>query len=460
MIENVHSHEGEERRYPSNVNYTFKPPKNIKQIGESTSQKKIYVEDYVFTYIKELAKMEYANVRIAVLLGKYIKTPEEKIILINGAVEAKGVRFDSEDVFTNDTWTSIYDSIKQFFHEVEVVGWFIGGPGFVLENYEKLRKVHLDNFAGVDKTLLRYDSIEGEESFYFYEHGALCKQTGYYVYYEKNEDMQNYIMADQRESPKITPEEYRQEVVKEYKEEVKEEKSVENGKSVRHLMYAVGSLMVMIVIVIAATIINNNNKLVEIEKTVNGITNQMHLSVADSEDKEGANTQDTTTNQDATGDHSAMEVETISGNLNSVKDEDVVGGKGKADGDASVDGTQGSQADDVTKIEENSKTEDTAKTGEDSKTEDTSKTGEDSKTEDAAKVGEDSKTDNAGKSEANSKAASATTEQKYYVVQDGDTLVSICYKLYNSPNNVNKIIQLNEITDPDKIISGQKLIVP
>ena len=57
-------------------------------------------------------------------------------------------------------------------------------------------------------------------------------------------------------------------------------------------------------------------------------------------------------------------------------------------------------------------------------------------------------------------AAATTNEQKTYTVQDGQTLYSICLEVYNSLNKVDEICALNNLESQDKIISGQKLILP
>ena len=51
-------------------------------------------------------------------------------------------------------------------------------------------------------------------------------------------------------------------------------------------------------------------------------------------------------------------------------------------------------------------------------------------------------------------------EYRTYVVQDGQTLYSICLEVYSSLNRVDEICQLNNLESADKIISGQKLILP
>ena len=465
MIENIHSHEGEEQD-AKNLNYTFKPPKNIKQIGESTSLKKIYVEDYVFTYIKELVKKEYANCRITVLLGHYIKTQDARIILINGAVEAEGMQYDAESVFNNDTWTSVYENIKRYFSNVEVVGWCIGGPGFMLENDEKLKKIHLDNFAGVDKALLKYDSIEEEEAFYLYENGALSKQSGYYIYYDKNDDMQNYIIEHKSLRPR-TAKETEEIAVKEYKDEMKEQRIQENNKSIMHLMYAAGSLMVVLVIIVFATMINNSNRINHLEESMNDLNNIFAASINQSQDK--GSVVDTATNPGKT-----LDVETISGNLNSIKNEEVIGDK--ADDKTGTDETAKGETESVDKPKDSESDQAASETGKDEQadtkqgeTKDNSEeTTKDESDKNEENSGESKETDGS-KSDDNAEKAdesdtketsSGASEVRYYEVQKGDTLVSISFKLYQSGDYVTKIMELNGIEDMDMIYYGQKLIVP
>lgn len=173
----------------------LKLPKNIRQVGKPGEKIKIYVEDYVITYINQIAR-ESADVQhLAVLLGRIGKNKEDTVAFINGAVEAKGVVVQEDQaVFTSEIWTQIYDEIGQYFHNTEVVGWFLTRPGKSLGINDKITKIHVDNFPGSDKTLFIIDPLDHEEAFYIYAQGELMRQNGYYIYYERNEDMQNYMV--------------------------------------------------------------------------------------------------------------------------------------------------------------------------------------------------------------------------------------------------------------------------
>ena len=53
-------------------------PKNIKQIGDIDSDKKIYIEDYAFTYINSIAYNKPDEEQSGVLLGEFQKNNNEK----------------------------------------------------------------------------------------------------------------------------------------------------------------------------------------------------------------------------------------------------------------------------------------------------------------------------------------------------------------------------------------------
>ncbi|MDE7428881.1 MAG: LysM peptidoglycan-binding domain-containing protein [Lachnospiraceae bacterium] len=49
---------------------------------------------------------------------------------------------------------------------------------------------------------------------------------------------------------------------------------------------------------------------------------------------------------------------------------------------------------------------------------------------------------------------------RYYEVEQGDTLYTISQKIYGDTSRVERICEINEIEDPDRIRSGQKIILP
>lgn len=65
-----------------------------------------------------------------------------------------------------------------------------------------------------------------------------------------------------------------------------------------------------------------------------------------------------------------------------------------------------------------------------------------------------------GAQEDSSEEALSRNITRYYEVERGDTLYTISQKIYGDASRVGKICELNEISNPDKIREGQKIILP
>ncbi len=468
-----------EKQEPVNAG-PIKIPKNIRQIGTiGTHNKVIYVEDYVMTFIKQLSGKDYTGCKVVVLLGYYIRTEECKNLFIKGAVEMKNTDFGNEITFSDEAWTSIYESIKKYFTDVEIVGWSLIGPEFFLEGGDRIRKIHIDNFSGPDKMLLKMDSMEKEEAFYLYENNQLVKQTGYYIYYEKNEEMQNYMV----ENKEVVMEEndYDDKTTKKIRSIIKDKKEPKEEKNVIRLLYAASTFLAVIVLVIGAVMLNNYGQLKNMETAINTISDNLRAvnsdksqvvdvdkennesKVADvskedetniddlenatesSKTEENGNNQDTS--QADTKELDTMDVETVPGNL-------------------TVEEEANTETVEETAENEDKKEETTETTEESTKepvNEDVATTNEIDATEEDEKDTEDAKStvkEDPTPEEIEDESAETVAEVKYYVVQDGDSLVGISLKLYNSATYSKTIQELNGIEDENKILVGQKLIVP
>jgi LysM repeat protein len=451
MIESVYSNDNTEINGTGRVQANFKMPKNIRQIGKSNVSKKIYVEDYVMTFTKQLAGEDYSSCRVAVLLGHYVSLEQGRCIFISGAVEVEDIDIKDEIVFTNDHWTSIYENIKKYFVESEIVGWFLGGPGYILEDKERILKAHIDNFAGQDKTLLTYDNMEKEEAFYFYENGALCRQEGYYIYYEKNEKMQDY-MIEHKQKPSEEAQ-YDDRVSREIRTifENKKPQTDDENKSINRLMYAAGTLLAVIILVVGAAILSNYDQMKNMQDTLNSLSQnlkevesvflknedaQVSQDIVSQDIIEAKNEQPTSIPSDT---EESLDIEVISGEVTPLPEK--------------------SEKEEIKEEEKEDKNQDKKdkKDSEDGSSSDKN----DKKQAEAEK--EQSQVEhqiNQVEATGGQDLVSSEGEVKYYTVKAGDSLAGISYKLYNSANYISKIKELNNIEDEDMIYIGQKLIVP
>jgi hypothetical protein len=56
--------------------------------------------------------------------------------------------------------------------------------------------------------------------------------------------------------------------------------------------------------------------------------------------------------------------------------------------------------------------------------------------------------------------AAAANGYQIYIVGEGETLYGICWKRYNSLEHLTEICRLNQLKNVDRILAGQKLILP
>ena len=194
MIEIVYEEENRKTGAGDRVRYEL--PRNIRQVGNAPGSYKIYIEDYVMTYLRKIAAPGNTNCRGAILLGKVYEEEKGRVVFISGAVDAQNLEFDISLIrFGDGVWSSLYADINKYFDDLDIVGWFLSRMGFSAEINDQMKYLHKTNFPGNDKVLFLMDSLECDEAFYYYTDGTFVREKGYYIYYVRNEKMQNYIIS-------------------------------------------------------------------------------------------------------------------------------------------------------------------------------------------------------------------------------------------------------------------------
>ena len=204
MIEIVY--EKEKQKSEGNESF-FRIPNNIRQIGEVGGSQKIYIEDYAYTYLCRISSENLSKGIGAVLLGQANWKEGISYLFVKSAVSLPDMEVSEEHLeFTQEIWNHVYEKNKEYFPDQEIVGWFLSIPGCSMELHQIICQTHLDHFGGSDKILFVMEPLEKEEAFYRYEEGKMSRQTGFYVYYEKNEPMHNFLIAQNEKLEKKTEE--------------------------------------------------------------------------------------------------------------------------------------------------------------------------------------------------------------------------------------------------------------
>ena len=239
-------------------------PKNMRQIGEPGTGIRILVEDYAYTYLCQLARENLTGMSTVILLGKI---REDQAVYIQGAMEiAMGQEINQW--FSGENWRSVFEMMKTWFEDLEIVGWGFLNPGFPPALTEELTAIHNRHFPGKYQVLFQMDILDNEEVFYVREASGLMPRSGYYIYYEKNTAMQAY-MSEQRGGAGIEPEGMiRDRAAMRFRSMIKEKKEHHSRQKAVAFLCTVCTFLTMVILVIGVTLINNYDRMTQMEHAI------------------------------------------------------------------------------------------------------------------------------------------------------------------------------------------------
>ena len=236
MIEVIYKDEKQEAKGNEGI---FSVPKNIRQIGLIKGDCRIYMEDYVYTFLGKISGAGESNGGekscLAVLTGETKWDSGVTYVFVKGALTAETEDLSWEHIeFTDRVWQKVQEDMGKYFEGQEIVGWFFAERALPLEATETVQRAHLKNFGGGDKVLMLMEPAEREEAFFRYENNFLVKQSGYYLYYEKNPQMQAYMLEKQAEGEE-RQEEVPDEAVKAFRKIIQKKKNSVEEKETEEL---------------------------------------------------------------------------------------------------------------------------------------------------------------------------------------------------------------------------------
>ena len=408
-------------------------PKNITQIGEADKHCRIYVEDYVVSYIKQMNGMAQNKDIAIALYGR--KTEEDGV-----------------------TYLFAYGSAKLNFLQKPVRHLSQAQE----QEIEKLRKKYFSEMSFLGYQILNGEMVEG---FQICEQEICRYVAGYAQFYEKNDSMLAYMLenrGEEAEPEKVDQEKY--EVVKKRQEERRqrqesgyasravghtENTSVEYRRAAatrrkepdniipmptvglrRMKMAATGVFVLLCVMALALmrqestgeslgeTARQAMSNLME-QKLPDAVEEQSQISTLVAEDKlEDALRQENAAAGNTTG--TAAETVMPEGTENASMD------------GTSADSNVAKNTTDVTEATEQNATQET--------TQDVTQTAE--------------------PAVAETPTVEAVSQPTHYTIRRGDTLIGISLRNYGSNSKVPEICSLNGITDPDDIKIGQEILLP
>ena len=419
MIEIVYE---KEKQKPEGNEGFFRIPNNIRQIGEIRGTQKIYIEDYAYTYLCRISSENSHRGIAAILLGQANWKEGISYLFIKSAVALPDMEVTEEHLtFTQEIWNHVYEKNKEYFPEQEVVGWFLSIPGCAMELHEVICQTHLNHFGGNDKVLFVQEPLEKEEAFYRYEEGRMSRQPGFYVYYEKNEPMRNFLIAQNERAERKT-EEVDDSAVSTFRKKVEKKTAEEEQKQKFPLFRTASVCAAAAVLAVGGLYLNDYQKLRSTEKVM--------ASLEEPREKE-----------------EQQKVTPVNGTADST---------GKSD-DAKEN---------VAETEKKTETETSAETSGETSAADTDSGQKEKGAESSDSSHQENTPDDAEDTDTPSDTAVSDTEttavgtHRSYTIQPGDTITKISIRNYGNTKKIGEICELNSLSETDLIYPGQKILLP
>ena len=271
MIELIYNEEGES----TTEERTLPEPKNVKQVGEPKDYKKIFIEDYVHTFLMQYSAGKESGIHTAILLGKTERSGGKRYLYIKSAFPVENItEKQGKYCFTEKMWGDIYQECEKYFPEQEILGWFLSKPGFSVEKTAVLEETHRTYFSGADKVLFVTEPLERDSGFFGFDGNRFTKQSGYYIYYEKNEPMREFLTIKNEsrkdratsEKPDVAVANFRK-ILQE-----KQEKNVKRKK--KALSYGMKVAIVLVFFVGAVTLKNQTDKIQTMEQQMSTLSGE------------------------------------------------------------------------------------------------------------------------------------------------------------------------------------------
>ena len=414
-------------------------PTNVKQIGNISQGLKIYVEDYVYTHIQQYASFAKYQEKIGVLVGKREVFEKDEVLFVNGIIQGKFSKsYSGMEVLTDESKKYISEQKEKFFPKTEILGWVYIQPGYGDFLNNSLINYHKENFQESYNVLFLYDPIEKTNGFFCKNEVSekLEEIKGFFIYYDRNEGMHEYMLQNRFKKEKESLEKLEQTfanqtktdiVVEKIRKSVNKEKEpisqktrtarrkgkilVEQKKLVNFLG-TVSAILFCTCVVMGTSIIKSEERLDSIEKQMAAMDNSYTYMV--NLLKEGSV-------------QSVFAAQNEELNFSSLQKNNF------------TETTTKENKTETTTIETKETTVTTEKPV--TKTTTTQKTEETKTTPSFSSVKKKSK-------------------NKKYKVEAGDSLLSISIKFYGDSSKAKDIMEINNLTDPDKIYYGMEIELP
>ena len=116
-------------------------PKNVKQIGTKSGNRVVYIEDYAYSFIRDIKVDEDEDGAVGILLGEVKKADGVTYVFIKGVVEVLNAAVYTDHIaFTQETWPITKKYIAQYFSDYEILGWYLSSVKITEDSMDIINK--------------------------------------------------------------------------------------------------------------------------------------------------------------------------------------------------------------------------------------------------------------------------------------------------------------------------------
>jgi len=244
-------------------------PKNVRQIGNVCDTPKIYVEDYVDTYLNQIKEQAREKIAGAFLVGERGKIEDQECVFVTGAVKMQVDFVNTGNLQIDDEMMiQARKDCGDYFPGQEIVGWMLvevnGGMG--LSN--TIIQCHEKYFAEKNSIFVQKHPVEGEELYFVYKFHELMQLGGHYIFYEKNPAMQNYMINVRRQIG-VTPSEMVEDrAAKDFRNTIRGRQEIKEQKNSMRLAYGMSAFLLIMVLAVGVAAMNNYEKMNLVQESI------------------------------------------------------------------------------------------------------------------------------------------------------------------------------------------------
>ena len=155
---------------------------------------------------------------------------------------------------------------------MEVVGWCLIENGHPMGLNRGVVKIHERIFSRENTVFVWRDAYEEDEIIYAYKYNELMQMGGHYIYYEKNPDMQNYMIS-MRKTIGVTPSEMVEDrAAKNFRSAIKDRAEYREHRENSQFLYTMSVFLVVVVLAIGISTMNNFDKMEAVQKSVEALS--------------------------------------------------------------------------------------------------------------------------------------------------------------------------------------------